>query len=84
MFEDSLRNFIDVIREDGSQRGAWSLPPHQYESVDVPSLVISLPRFQSYRGRTEAALIQELEEYIVESGKKSLNYEVFDGLVQLW
>lgn len=84
MLEDSLRNFIDVIREDGSQRGVWSLPPHEFKRVDQNSLLVSLPRFQSYRGRTEAILLQELVEYVTESGVRSLNYEVFDGLVQLW
>lgn len=60
--ESNLRRFIDVIREDGSERGTWSLGQSGQRVGD--SLTVGLARFQSYRGRTEAALVQELEDFV--------------------
>lgn len=82
--EENLRRFIDVIREDGSQRGTWSLTGFRTPSGSPP-LTVSLARFQSYRRRTEAALIQELADYIKEAGIEAINYQVLDnGLVLIW
>lgn len=82
--EENLRRFIDVIREDGSQRGTWSLTGFRTPS-GAPPLTVSLARFQSYRRRTEAALIQELADYIEEAGIETINYQVLDdGLVLIW
>ncbi len=82
--EENLRRFIDVIREDGSQRGVWGLTGSRIPS-GAPPLTVSLARFQSYRRRTEAALIQELAEYVGEAGLGVINYQVLDdGLVLIW
>lgn len=48
-------------------------------------MVVGLARFQSYRGRTQAALIQELSDYVEEAGLNFIRYEVLDdGNVILW
>lgn len=86
MFESNLRQFIDVIREDDQSEGVWRLPPHGFQRASITSLIVSLARFQSYRGRTEAALIQELTGWIEESGVTVLHFVVHDedSLVQIW
>lgn len=82
--EENLRYFIDVIREDGSQRGGWQVGSGR-TPTGVPPLVVGLARFQSYRGRTQAALIQELSDYVEEAGLNFIRYEVLDdGNVILW
>jgi hypothetical protein len=82
----NLTELIDIIREDGAHEGVWPLGGDRQRDHSVPSLVVGLARFQSYRGRTEAALIQELEDYIEEAGIINLHFEVHDdaGVVQLW
>lgn len=86
MLEDNLLQFINAIREDGSQRGAWSLPRLFVDDpTGEPPLPISLARFQSYRGRTEAALIQELTDFVEDGKLRVINYETLDsGIVLLW
>lgn len=80
----SLVDFIDQIREDDIQDGVWVLGG-EYRPTGVPPLVISLARFQSYRGRTQAALIQELEDYAEEAGITQFNWHVNqDDNVILW
>lgn len=78
---ESLRKFIDVIREDGSEAGVWSLPGTVRPETD--SITVSLARFQSYRGRTEAALVQELEEFVQSSPSVTYTVDSYVGLVRL-
>lgn len=79
-------DLIDLIREDGVHEGVWHVDSVQRTPAGVPPLVIGLARFQSYRGRTEAALIQELEDYVEEAGVNKLHYQVVDeeSTVLLW
>lgn len=83
MLEQSLRALIDAIREDGKTEGVHPLP-YRKGGLIPPALRISLPRFQSYRGRTEAALVQELTDFVEEYNLSLLYYQVDDGLVELW
>lgn len=83
--EDNLVNFIDVIREDDSHSGSWSVEAGR-TPTGVPPLVIGLARFQSYRGRTQAALVQELSDYVEEAGLNVIHYDVLDesSTVLVW
>lgn len=80
-----LIDLIDQIREDDSHEGTWDLGVTR-TSTGVPPLTVGLARFQSYRGRTTAALIQELEDYAEEAGLSQLHYQVVDeeSTVLLW
>ena len=86
MLKDDLYELIERIREDGSFEGRIILGGDREKQPDQDSATISLARFQSYRRRTEAALIQELTDYIEECGLTVLYYQVHDdvGIVQLW
>jgi hypothetical protein len=81
----SLVDLIDQIREDNSFEGTWDLGVSR-TPTGIPPLVIGLARFQSYRGRTQAALIQELEDYAEEAGLSQLHYQVVDeeSTVLVW
>lgn len=86
MLKDDLYELIERIREDGSFEGRIILDGDREKRGNQNSATISLARFQSYRRRTEAALIQELTDYVEECGLNVLNYQVHDdvGIVQLW
>lgn len=73
-----LKTLIESIREDGSSEGVIALPGpgKSPDWVDV-----SLARFQSYRGRTEAALIEELEDLCI--GASELRYSTDDIIVHV-
>ncbi len=76
---------IDCIREDGEQEGTWLVGFSQPARTGIQPLVIGLARFQSYRGRTQAALIQELQDYVDEGGLTVLHFKVLDdSQVILW
>lgn len=82
--ELSLKDFVEHVREDAPSGGQWTLDGKR-ERRSAPPLVVSLARFQSYRARTEAALIQELEDYIDEAGLSTLNFKVLDiDQVLIW
>ena len=77
--ERTLRELIDLIREDGESEGWVYL--HGGKGVERDTITVSLARFQSYRGRTIAALIEELDDFTV--GANRLEFEVDDVLVHL-
>lgn len=81
-----LKFFIEHIREDHPSGGRFHLPDDELIPVGEPPLVIGLARFQSYRGRTEAALVQELEEWIETDNIGIINFKVLDeeSNVILW
>lgn len=80
MFEE----LIDLIREDGAIEGAITVG-QGYTPTGEPPLVVGLARFQSYRGRTQAALIQELEAYVEDGRLNTLHFKVLDdSTVILW
>ena len=79
MLENTLRNLIDHIREDLPSEGRVDLSDVVASPTGAPPLVIGLARFQSYRARTEAALVQELEDYIEEAGLTVLHFKVIDS-----
>lgn len=79
-----FEELIDLIREDGTTEGAVAVG-QGYSPTGEQPLVIGLARFQSYRGRTQAALIQELEDYVVDAGLNTLHFKVLDdSTVILW
>lgn len=78
---DSLRRFIGAIREDGSQHGFWSLPGAGRRTGQT--LTVSVARFQSYRRRTEAALVQELEDFAGDASLIAYEVDAATGLVRL-
>lgn len=84
--DERLKLLIEYVREGWITEGPWRIPGQRERDHSVPSLVVGLARFQSYRARTEAALVQELTDYIEEAGLSQLNFEVHDdaGVVQLW
>lgn len=76
---ETIKNLIEVIRE-GDFPGS--------EEIDLPGegkewggVTISLARFQSYRARTEAALIEELEDVLIDA--KRVYVSVVDVYVYL-
>lgn len=77
ILEDLLRVWIDDVRETHPSGGQVALVGWR-ERKSAPPLTISLARFQSYRARTEAALVQELLDYIEEAGLTEINYKVLD------
>lgn len=83
--EERLKLLIDYIREDGAIDGAVTVSDAVASPTGIPPLVVGLARFQSYRGRTQAALIQELEDYVDEGGLNTLRFKVLDNsTVILW
>ena len=82
--EAEVRQFIDYFREEDPYEGTWSFPGRR-TPTGAPPLVISLARFQSFRARTEAALVQELADYLEEAGLQLLHYIVQqDDQVLIW
>jgi len=82
--EYEIRQFIDYVREEDPDEGTWSFPG-QRTPTGAPPLVVGLARFQSYRARTEAALVQEIGDYLTESGLQVLHYKVTsEDQVLIW
>lgn len=86
MLENTLRNLIDHIREDLPSEGRVDLFGNVPSAVWGEPLIVGLARFQSYRRRTEAALLEELTDYIEEHGLTVLHFKVIDedSTVELW
>lgn len=85
MLENTLRNLIDHIREDLPPEGRVDLSDVVASPTGAPPLVIGLARFQSYRARTESALVQELADYIEDAGLSVLNFKILDdSQVLIW
>lgn len=81
-----LTSFIEHVREDHPSGGAYHLPDSDRVPLGEPPLVIGLARFQSYRGRTQAALLEELEEWVETANIGIINFKVLDeeSTVILW
>lgn len=81
-----LIELIDWIREDDLYEGELHLGGGERQPTGEPPLTVGLARFQSYRGRTQAALIQELKDYIEEAGLNVLHFKVLpeESTVILW
>lgn len=73
-----LKTFIEDVRENGKTEGIIYLggPGKKLDWVDI-----SLARFQSYRGRTTATLLEELEDLC--TGAEYLHFQTDDILVHL-
>jgi hypothetical protein len=71
-----LKTWIEEVREDGVSEGTVGLPG---AGKPFEGTQISLARFQSYRGRTTAALLEELED--LATGAKTLKFKTTDILV---
>ena len=71
-----LKTWIESVREDGVSEGEIALPG---PGKTFDGTQISLARFQSYRGRTEAALLEELED--LAAGAKTLKFKTNDIIV---
>jgi hypothetical protein len=86
VLENTLRNLIDHIREDHPSDGRVTIGDFVASPTSCPPLVVGLARFQSYRARTEAALVQELTDFVEESGASTLRFKVIDSesIVILW
>lgn len=77
VLEQDLHDFVDYVRESGEESGTWALEGFcVIPAREVEPLTIGLARFQSYRARTEAALVQELGEFVDESGAQYLTFQV--------
>lgn len=84
MIEDRLRLLIEYVREGWITEGPWAIPGSRVRTGEPP-LVVGLARFQSYRSRTESALVQELADYIEDAGLSVLNFKILDdSQVLIW
>lgn len=84
MLEQEIRQLIDDVREGRTVKGTIPVsgfigPPGE------DSMTAGLARFQSYRARTEAALVQEIVDLVEGSNAQYLSYEVRPeaGVVEL-
>lgn len=82
--EREIHALIDEVREGRTVKGTISVsgfigPPAE----DV--IAVGLARFQSYRARTEAALVQEITDLVEDCNAQYLTYEVLaeSGIVRL-
>ena len=82
--EREIRTLIDDVREGRTIKGTVGVsgligPPVE----DV--ITVGLARFQSYRARTEAALVQEIVDLVEDCNAQHLTYEVLaeSGTVRL-
>ncbi len=83
--EARLKDFIEHVREDAPSGGQWVLPDSDRIPYGEPPLVVSLARFQSYRARTEAALVEELLDYVETGNLGVINFKVLDiDQVLIW
>lgn len=73
-----LKTLIEEVRENFLREGEVGLPG---PGKEWEGITISLARFQSYRRRTEAALLEELEEFC--QGGKTLKFSTSDIYVHL-
>jgi hypothetical protein len=73
-----LKTLVEQVREGDSIMGEIDLPG---PGKDHEWLNVSLARFQSYRGRTTAALLEELEDLC--DGASFLEWMVDDGIVRI-
>lgn len=62
--ERKILRLVDDIREDGTESGVLYFPDATGSSAPGDTLTVGLARFQSYRGRTTAALVEELTDFI--------------------
>lgn len=76
--ETILYNFVEAVREDGLTEGSLDLPGPGFP---LDSWQIGLARFQSYRARTRAALLEEL--YDIAVGAKRLHFYTDDIVVKI-
>lgn len=86
VLEERLRTLIDYVREGEFTDGKWAIPGAR-RSTGEPPLVVGLARFQSYRARTEAALVEELTDYVEAAGLSLwLNLKVIEeeSQVLIW
>ena len=84
MLEDVLLGVIESIREDGVQE-TREIIGRGRTLTGEPPLVIGLARFQSYRARTQAALVQELVDYIDDAQLNVVHFKVLDdSQVLVW
>ena len=74
-----LYDFVESVREDGVTDGTLHLPGPGHPLDEVS---ISLARFQSYRARTRAALLEEL--YDIAVGGKRLHFAVDDIIMKIF
>lgn len=72
---DTLRRLIDDVREGRSTDGEILVPGPVGRRVP-DQITVGLARFQSYRARTEAALVQELTDLVADANAFHLSYEV--------
>lgn len=84
VLEYSLRQFIEHVREDAPSGGRWFINEGRIPFGEPP-LTVSLARFQSYRARTEAALVEELADYVEVGNLGVINFKVLDiDQVLIW
>lgn len=84
LFEVLLKAFVDYVREDDPSEGSFALD-YRRTPLGGPPLVVGLARFQSYRARTEAALVQELYDWVESENIGVINFKVLqDDTVILW
>jgi len=84
LLEDILLRVIESIREDGVQE-TREIIGRGRTLTGEPPLVIGLARFQSYRARTQAALVQELVDYIDDAQLNVVHFKVLDdSQVLVW
>lgn len=82
--EQEIRELVDDIREGRTTSGTialtgWAGPTSEDQ------ITVGLARFQSYRARTEAALVQEIADLVDENHAQYLTYRVVaeSGVVDL-
>lgn len=79
---EALSGLVEAIREDGDlSGGAVQLGGVRTDLNDT--LLVSLPRFQSYRARTQAALLFELLEFVGDASEVRWSFDDNASLVVL-
>lgn len=82
--EREIRTLIDDVREGRTVKETISASGFIGPPVE-DTITVGLARFQSYRARTEAALIQEIVDLVEDCNAQYLTYEVLadSGTVRL-